>query len=336
MPKSPSSKLIAHSPKSIRIAVSRCLLGDEVRYDAQQQRDHFIADTLGPHFDWLPICPEVEIGLGVPRPKIRLERSAADAEVRLVMPSTGRDLTAKMTAHSRRLVRQIQSEGVAGCLLKSRSPSCGLSRVKTFTQGGRMRRVGVGFFAKTITEMMPDLPVEEDDRMHNPAVRDNWVERVFAYRRLDHLFTGGCKTVDLVAFHETHRLVLMSHFRAAYDELGRILQEFPAKSSSRVPAALAKQYRGRFMAVLCRPTTRSKNAAVLRLILTSLEAGLDSKTRLRLAALIDDYRQGDDGVPLVVPRTLLAHFADVLQVAEFCTQVYLHPDSAELGLRNHA
>ena len=180
----------------IRIAVSRCLLGDVVRYDAREKRDHFIADTLGRHFVWTTICPEVEIGLGVPRPKIHLERtgdndaaggSNVSGEFRLVMPEGNRDLTREMLAHCRHLVRRLQKEGICGCILKSCSPSCGLSRVKTYSRDGRMRRDGIGLFATTIQKMLPDLPVEEGDRLHDPSARDNWLERVFAYDRLQRL-----------------------------------------------------------------------------------------------------------------------------------------------------
>ena len=139
----------------IRIAVSRCLLGDVVRYDAREKRDHFIADTLGRHFQWSKICPEVEISLGVPRPKIQLERTGdndAAGEFRLVMPEGNRDLTREMLAHCRRLVRRLQKEGICGCILKSRSPSCGLSRVEVYSRDGRMRRDGIGLFAKTMAD----------------------------------------------------------------------------------------------------------------------------------------------------------------------------------------
>ncbi len=327
-------------PKPICIAVSRCLLGDEVRYDAQQQRDHFIADTLGAHFQWAPFCPEIEIGLGVPRPKIQLEHpvDGTDDDMWLVMPECNRNLTAKMVDHALRSVRRLKKKGVVGCLLKSRSPSCGPSRVKTFTADGQMYRTGVGFLAKAIMKMWPELPVEEDDHMHDPSVRDNWIERVFAYRRLQEFFSGGCSTAELAEFHAAQRLVLLSHSRQAYDELGQVLHEFEETPDSRVSAQVAQQYCRQFMATLRRPATRAKHAAVLRRILSLLKPGLDADTRRQLAAKIDDYRQAEDGagVPLVVPRALLAHFADVLDVAELRKQVYLYPDPLELALRNHA
>jgi uncharacterized protein YbgA (DUF1722 family) len=254
------------------------------------------------------------------------------------MPEGNRDLTAKMLAHARRCVGRLEREGIAGCLLKSRSPSCGLSRVKTFAPGQRMRRTGRGLFAKTLMEMLPDLPVEEDDRMHDPAARNNWIERVFAYGRLGRLFADGCKMADLAAFHDAHRLALMSHSCRAYGELGRILHEFRAKPAARVPAGVGNRYRRLFMAALCRPATRTKNAAVLRGVLAVLEPGLEAKSKRRLAESIEDYCRGDDGdgVPLVVPRTLLAHYAQVLDVAELRKQVYLRPSAAELALRNHS
>ena len=315
----------------ICIAVSRCLLGDVVRYDARKKRDHFIADTLGRHFCWAAICPEVEIGLGVPRPKIQLERSGG-ADYRLVMPEGNRDLTHKMLAHCRRLARRLRKQRVCGCLLKSRSPSCGLSRVKTYSSDGRMRREGVGFFARTIQDMMPGLPVEEDDRMHDPSVRDNWIERVFAYERLQRLFDGRRGIADLTAFHDAHRLTLLSHGARAFADLSRLLD------GKKPTSTLRESYGSAFMAALRRPATRARNASVLRRILAALKPGLDADAYRRLAEQIADYRQGgaDAGLPLSVPRSLLAHYARVLDIPELRNQAYLRPTDAELALRNHS
>ena len=331
----------------IRIAAARCLLGDVVRYDAQEKRDHFIADTLGRHFQWSMICPEVEIGLGVPRPKIQLQRTGdgnAMREFRLVMPQGNRDLTRKMLAYARRLVRRLQKEGISGCLLKSRSPSCGLSRVKTYSSNGHMRREGIGLFAKTLLEMLPDLPVEEDERLHDPLVRDNWIERVFAYNRLQRLFTSRCMLADLTAFHDAHKLVLLSHSPKAFGDLSRFLDGVgsldgaKATSSSRLSSQVRGRYGSAFMAALRRPATRAKNAAVLRRILVQLKPGLDTATHRHLAERIADYRRdrNNTGLPLVVPKTLLAHFAKILDVDELRNQTYLWPTAAELALLNHA
>ena len=323
----------------VRIAAARCLLGDVVRYDARKKRDHFIADTLGWHFRWTTLCPEVEIGLGVPRPKIQLERTAgATRDFRLVMPEGNRDLTRKMLAHARRLVRRLQKEGISGCLLKSRSPSCGLSRVKTYSRDGRMRREGIGLFAKTIMEMMPDLPVEEDDRLHDPLARDNWIERVFAYNRLQRLFASRCGLADLAAFHKAHKLVLLSHGPKAFGDLSRLLDGLQSTSSSRLSSEVRGRYGSAFMAALRRPATRAKNAAVLRRILATLKPGLDTDAHRHLAEQIADYRQGDAhaGRPLVIPRTLLTHYAHILDIPELRDQAYLRPTATELALRNHA
>lgn len=171
------------------IAVSRCLLGDPVRYDAADRRDALIADELGRHFRWLPICPEVEFGLGAPRPKIQLEPANDNAiafadgpsipKLRLVMPQTARDLTVEMTAHCRRLVQRLERAGVAGCILKSRSPSCGLSQVKVFYSDGSVRREGVGLFAWALQEMLPDLPVVDDEQLHDHRFCEEWLRRIF-------------------------------------------------------------------------------------------------------------------------------------------------------------
>ena len=227
-----------------------------VRYDAQKKRDHFIADTLGRHFSWSPICPEVEIGLGVPRPKIQLEHVVEDkdknagVDFRLTIPEKNRDLTRKMLGHCRRLVRRLAAEGVCGCLLKSRSPSCGMSRVKAYMSDGRMRRDGVGFFAATVQKMLPELPVEEDERFGDAAVRENWIERVFAYDRLQRLFAGPCKPADLEAFHRAHRLALQSHDPKAYGQLSRLLE---SPRNARLTAGLQRQYASAIMASMRRP-----------------------------------------------------------------------------------
>ncbi len=160
----------------IRLGISSCLLGHEVRYDGGDKRNQCILETLGPLVEWVPVCPEAEIGLGIPRPPIQLEGSVSD--LRLIMPSTGDDLTETMKTYARNRVRELQEIGIDGFVFKSKSPSCGMERVKVFDQEGASAPSGVGAFARILMEMWPDLPVEDEGRLLDPALRDHFVEQI--------------------------------------------------------------------------------------------------------------------------------------------------------------
>jgi uncharacterized protein YbbK (DUF523 family) len=167
----------------IRVGISACLLGQEVRYDGGHKRDHRIIATLGRRFEWVPVCPEVEMGLGVPREALRLV--GRDDSPRLVFLETRVDITDRMNAWSRRRLKRIETMDLCGYVLKSNSPSCGMGRVKVFRAGGpgRPARKGVGLFARALMDRFPLLPVEEEGRLHRRAARDRFVERVLSYRQ---------------------------------------------------------------------------------------------------------------------------------------------------------
>ncbi len=174
-----------------RIGISACLLGQKVRYDGGHKRDRRITQTLGRVFEWVPVCPEVELGLGVPRDTLRLE-GTADAP-RLLFADSRRDVTARMRARSRRRLRRLQALDLCGFILKSDSPSCGLERVRLHSQGpdGPAARRGIGLFARALKDSFPLLPVVEERRLHDPALRDRFVERVFRYGRSRSLVAPG-------------------------------------------------------------------------------------------------------------------------------------------------
>jgi uncharacterized protein YbgA (DUF1722 family)/uncharacterized protein YbbK (DUF523 family) len=296
-------------PGPLRVGVSRCLLGEEVRYDGQHKRDRFLVEVLGPLVEWVPVCPEVEVGLGIPREAMRLERGEPD-EPRLVTIQTRRDLTARMTRFSERRVRALADEDLCGYVLKKSSPSCGLHRVKVYPGGAAAPALeGRGLFAAALVRAFPNLPVEEEGRLEDPALRESFIERLFAFRRLRALFEARWTRGDLVAFHTAHKLSLLAHSTEAYRALGRLV----ANARARQPAALREAYAAGFMEALAKPASRGRHANVLQHMAGYLREALDAAARAELAEAIHDYRRGL--TPLVVPVTLLRHHVRVHRVA---------------------
>jgi uncharacterized protein YbgA (DUF1722 family)/uncharacterized protein YbbK (DUF523 family) len=309
--------------------VSACLLGQRVRWDGGHKSDPFLVGTLGPYVQWVPVCPEVEVGLPVPRDTLRLVRRGG--EVRMVMPKTGDDHTEAMRAFAARAVRHLAGLDLCGFVLKKDSPTCGMARVRVYPDtGGAPTRDGRGLFAEELLRRMPSLPVEEEGRLNDPRLRENFVERVFAYRRLKSLFASRWRTGDLVAFHSAHKLLLMAHSPAAYARLGRLVAA--AKATPR--AELRRRYESELMEALAVVATPGRHANVLRHMLGYVSRSLDRPQRAELDQLIEDYRR--ELIPLLAPLTLLRHHARRLGVAYLLGQVYLEPHPRELMLRNHA
>ncbi len=311
----------------IRIGISACLLGEKVRFDGGHKRDRYLTDTLGQYFEWVPVCPEVEVGLPTPRPSLRLE--LADGDVRMVVTKEGRDLTRAMRSYAKSRVAALAEKELRGYLLKKDSPSCGMERVRVYKEKGPPNRNGRGLFAEALLARYPLLPVEEEGRLHDPMLRDNWVTRVFAYHRLCGLWKGRWKVGDLVRFHTAHKFLLLAHSPQDYRELGRTVAA--AKQIDR--KELRAQYDTQFMAALTKKATRKKNTNVLQHILGFFKKEIDGPSRQELLAHIEDYHGGL--VPLVVPLTLVAHYVRLLDVEYLRDQVYLAPHPKELALRNH-
>lgn len=311
----------------VRIGISACLLGHEVRYDGGHKRDPFLVETFGRFVEWVPVCPEVELGLGIPRPTLRLERDHDD--VRLVMPSTGHDYTAAMRAYAGRRVAALATDALRGYILKKDSPSCGMERVKVYGAHNVPAKSGRGLFAETLLQRFPHLPIEEEGRLNDPALRENFVERVFAYRRLRAFFEAHWTIGGLVAFHSAHKLQLLAHSAQVYEGLGRVV----AGAKARPHAALRRDYEAQFMGALQILATRKRHANVLQYIAGYFKRQLDDDSRRELLALIDDYRRGL--APLVVPITLVRHYVRRFAVGYLKGQTYLDPHPKELMLRNH-
>jgi uncharacterized protein YbgA (DUF1722 family)/uncharacterized protein YbbK (DUF523 family) len=311
----------------IRIGISSCLLGEEVRFDGGHKRDSFLVDTFGTWVEWVQVCPEVEFGLGTPRETLRLIRDRA--ELRLVTTKTGIDHTVGMTAWARRRAEALAGEDLCGYVLKKDSPSCGMERVKVYGPHGSPARTGVGLFAAALMARLPLLPVEEEGRLSDPRLRENFVERVFAYRRVRSFFTNRWAVGGLVQFHTAHKLLLMAHSPKAYQQLGRLVAG--AKSVTR--AALRERYTHEFMEALKVPATARRHVNVLQHMLGYFRDDLDAPSRRELRDCIEDYRRGL--IPLIVPITLVRHHVRRLGVEYLAGQVYLEPHPKELMLRNH-
>jgi len=311
----------------IRIGTSACLLGRNVRFDGGHKHDRYLTDTLGLYFDWVPVCPEVEVGLPIPRPTLRLELH--DGDVRMVVTKEGRDLTQAMRSYAKSRVAALAKEELSGYLLKKNSPSCGMKRVRVYKDHGPPNRNGRGLYAEALLARFSNLPVEEERRLHDPKLRENWVTRVFAYHRLRGLWKHRWTIGDLVRFHTAHKLLLLAHSPKDYRELGRTVAA--AKRIDR--KELRTGYESQFMAALSKMATRAKNTNVLQHILGFFKKDLDGPSRQELLGHIEDYRRGL--VPLVVPLTLIAHYVRLLDVEYLHDQVYLHPHPKELALRNH-
>jgi uncharacterized protein YbgA (DUF1722 family)/uncharacterized protein YbbK (DUF523 family) len=316
-----------------RIGISRCLLGDEVRYDGGHKHDPFLVSTFGRFVEWEAVCPEVEVGMGTPREAIRLVASqdgvpSGAQPVRLLGVKSREDWTTRMTTFAASRVRELRSADLAGYILKKDSPSCGLERVRVHDRH-RVARTGRGLFAEALVGELPNLPVEEEDRLSDPVLRENFVERVFAYQRLRELFGGRWTIHSLVVFHGVHKLQLLSHSRRGYAELGRLV----AGAVRHPRRDLSEMYQRVFMTTLTRPVTPGRHSEVMLHAACHLKRLIQAGDRDELLGAIDDHRRGI--VPLVVPITLLRHHVRRHEVGYLKDQTYLDPHPRELALRNH-
>jgi uncharacterized protein YbgA (DUF1722 family)/uncharacterized protein YbbK (DUF523 family) len=311
----------------LKIGVSACLLGENVRYDGGHKRDPFTVDLLGPFVRYVPVCPEVEVGMGTPREAIHLVRQ--DGEVHLVGTATGTDHTGAMRAFAERRVAQLAAMDLSGYILKKSSPSCGMERVKVLDRNGVPSKTGRGLFAATLLDTCPTLPIEEEGRLTDPVLRENFIERVFAYRRLKDFFASRWKLGALVEFHTREKLLLLAHEPRAYTKLGRLV----ASAKERERAELAREYQEIYMAALAKHATRKKHVNVLQHMAGYLKKQLATDEKRELEGVVADYGLGL--VPLIVPITLLRHHVRRHGIAYLQGQRYLEPSPKELMLRNH-
>ena len=312
----------------VRLGISTCLLGENVRYDGGHKRDRFIIETLGQFVEFVPVCPEVECGLPVPRESMHL---VGDPESpRLVTTRTKIDHTGIMANWARKRVRELEKEDLCGFIFKSNSPSSGMERVKIYNEHGMAQKIGVGMFARAFMDHFPLLPVEEDGRLHDIKLRENFIERIFALKRWRELLDRNQTRGKLVAFHTQHKLLILSHSQKHSRILGKLVAE-----AKNIPAEqLYSEYQMLFMGALRLKTTIKKNINVLQHMMGYFKKQLSADEKRELLQTIDQYR--NEYIPLIVPITLIKHYVRKYDQPYLKQQLYLNPHPIELKLRNHA
>lgn len=312
----------------IRVGISACLLGQNVRYDGGHKLDRYIRDTLGQYLEFVPVCPEVECGMGVPREAMRLVGDPGSP--RLVTIRTGRDLTGQMLGWAETRLKELEAEGLGGFIFKSGSPSSGMERVKVYTEGGMPSQRGTGIFAKAFMERFPLLPVEDEGRLHDPKIRENFVERLFVMERWREVRSDPRHELSrLVEFHTKHKMLIMSHSPKHLRELGKLVAS-PGEMRDRT---LWELYQSSLMEALGLRATPSKHANVLQHMLGYFKKELSGDEKQEMLELIDALRRGL--IPLIVPVTLMGHYVRKYGQPYLKEQVYLAPHPLELQLRNH-
>jgi uncharacterized protein YbgA (DUF1722 family)/uncharacterized protein YbbK (DUF523 family) len=313
----------------LRIGVSACLLGQEVRFDGGHKRDAFLLFALDPYVTWVPVCPEVEMGMGIPRETLRLV-GYDPSEPRMVTNRTKVDHTQGMKQWSEGRLDQLEDEGLCGYIFKRKSPSCGLFRVKVYAEDGNSADYsGRGLFARALTDRWPLLPVEEEGRLNDPHLRENFIERIFIYQRWQAFLKNNPTKGGLVAFHTRHKMTLLARNEAVYRKMGPLV----AQAGGQPWEDVLSQYAAYLAEATSQRTKRKSTTNVLMHLMGFLKQHIDTDDKQELLELIDEYRNGL--VPLIVPVTLLKHYFRKYPVPDWVhQQVFLNPYPSELMLRN--
>jgi uncharacterized protein YbgA (DUF1722 family)/uncharacterized protein YbbK (DUF523 family) len=313
--------------EKIKLGVSACLLGENVRYDGGHKLDCFLTDTLGQYVEYVPVCPEVECGLPVPREAMHLEGDPDSP--RLVTTRTKQDMTDRLVQWARKRVIDLEKENLCGFIFKSDSPSSGMERVKVYNEKGMPVKKGVGMFARIFMEHFPLLPVEDEGRLHDPKLRENFIERIFTLKRWREVLGRKESRGKIVDFHTRHKLLILSHSPKPYQAMGKLVaqaKDLPLKR-------LYQEYQALLMQSLELKTTPKKNANVLQHMVGYFREQLSTDEKQELLEVIENYRNGY--VPLIVPMTLMNHYVRKYDPSYLKQQAYLNPHPLELQLRNH-
>ncbi len=311
----------------IKVGISSCLLGNRVRYDGGHKKDRYITDVLADYFHFIPVCPEVECGLPVPRETMHLVGNPE--QPRLVTTKTKVDQTARMQEFCAEKVRELKNEKLCGFIFKKDSPSSGLHRVKIYGPSGQAQKKSRGLFASAVLKVFPLLPVEEEGRLHDAGLRENFIEKIYCYQRWQSFLDDGPDYKKLVQFHTRHKLQLMSHSPKHLSKMGRLVAA--GKKMSR--KEILEQYEAFLMEAMALKATVKKNVNVLHHIMGHFKTFLTGDEKAELLEVIDSYARSI--VPLVVPLTLIGHYVRKYEVSYLQDQAYLEPHPAELMLRNH-
>jgi len=314
--------------EEIRLGISGSLLGDSVLNKGKYKGDRFVKDTLGQFVEYVPVYPEEECGLKEVWEALRLEGDVRAP--RLKNPESGEDLTERVVRWARQKARELEGENLCGFVLKSRSPISGMERVHVYADDGSRRKDGVGLFASILIDHFPLLPVEEDGRLHDPGLRENFIERIFVFKRWREMPARGRKIGRLVDFHTRHKLLILAHSPKHYRSLGRLV----AKAKEMATADLYAQYHSLLMEAVQLKATVKKHTNVLHHLMGYFKKQLSTDEKRELLEVIGRYREGI--LPLIVPITLINHYVRKYDEPYLKKQVYLEPHPVELKLRNHA
>lgn len=312
--------------KAIRIGVSSCLLGQKVRHDGGHKRNTFVMDTLGQHFEFEPFCPELSAGLGVPRPSIQQKKVAGQIRVIGALDSSI-DVTEQLKSSASKASKDMHH--LSGYILKKDSPSCGMERVRVYNDAGQPMQNGRGVFAEYLLLDHPNLPLEEEGRLCDPRLRENFILRVFTYHRWQQLTQAGLSVNGLIDFHTKNKFSLLAHNEAVYRELGKRV----ANVTNKTLQTSAEQYIKAFMTAIKTPATRKRHTNVLLHMMGYLKKALTSEDKKEFLNLLEQYRIGK--LPLVVPITLFKHHLRRSPASYIDQQTYMQPYPDDLMLRNN-
>ena len=314
--------------EKIKIGMSSCLLGEEVRWDGDHKYNQYVRDVLGSYFDYVSICPEVDVGMGVPRETVALYGTLENPK--MITKRSKTDWTKKMNHYTKDRIHELTKENLCGYVFKSKSPSCGIGKVPIYSEFGSSRmRHGSGMFASSFVKVFPLVPVEDEGRLHDPVIRENFIVRIFCFHRLQLLVRKSFSIGSLVRFHTRHKFLILSHSRKKYDDMGELV----ANAKKIKTAELKTRYSKLFMAALTYKSTPKKNTDVLLHMVGFLKKILTREGKKDILSVIEDYR--NELLPLVVPVTLIYHQVKKHNIEYLLDQVYLNPHPKELMLRNH-
>lgn len=311
--------------EKVKIGISSCLLGNPVRWNAGHKLDRYLTNILGQFVEYVPVCPEVEAGFGVPRESVRLVGDPEDP--RMITFKSKKDLTNQMKRWAKKRVKELEKEDLCGYIFKSDSPSSGMIRVKVYSEKGMPRKVGVGMFARAFMDHFPRIPCEDDGRLRNAAIRENFIERIFTLKRWRDIAAKSPKMGKLVDFHSRNKLLLLSHSQKHYRIMGKLV----ANGKKLPPRELFDQYEQLLLETLALKTTVKKNQNVLLHLMGYFKKQLTPDEKQELLEVFEQYRSGY--VPLLVPLTLINHYVRKYDQPYLKIQTYLNPHPLELKLR---
>ncbi len=317
----------------VRLGVSTCLLGENVRFNGGHCKNAFLTEHLGPHVTWRPVCPEVEMGLPIPRDPMRFvrEKGAPPTDYRLVVTTTGEEIGTRMDEWAATRLPALAHEDLDGYVSKKDSPTCGIERVKAYDHNGSATRTGRGRWVERFEEQFPNLPLEDEGRLNDPVLRENFILRAYTHARWRNLVAGDATPAGLMRFHAAHKMLLLAHSPAHYTSLGQLVATVGEVGFE----AVANEYVAGLMEALGKRASRGRHVNTLQHFAGFLRPHISDRHRQELVTLFQQYRDGV--VALMVPLTLLAHHLHTHEPHRWATaQVYLRPYPDTLMLRNHA